>query len=88
MRGCGWHKLAVVRVFSRRDAGICEQVAEGTILLLKFEQIEPLGRWFGGRLAETVREGAMLAADAVVPVPNQARPIGGQATSGTSGQPS
>lgn len=40
------------------------------ILLLKFEQIEPLGNWFAQRLAELVQsEGIALAADVVVPVP-------------------
>jgi competence protein ComFC len=40
------------------------------ILLLKFEQIEPLGAWFAKRLAELVsNEGTALAADVVVPVP-------------------
>src|SRR5260370_22314921 len=40
------------------------------ILLLKFEQIEPLGAWFAERLAELVNaEGAALTADVVVPVP-------------------
>jgi ComF family protein len=40
------------------------------ILLLKFEQIEPLGAWFAERLAEVVSaEGDRLAADVVVPVP-------------------
>ena len=40
------------------------------ILLLKFEQIEPLGVWFAERLAEMVKsEGALFAADVVVPVP-------------------
>ena len=40
------------------------------ILLLKFEQIEPLGEWFAERLAELVKaEGDRLAADVVVPVP-------------------
>lgn len=40
------------------------------ILLLKFEQIEPLGRWFAERLAEVVQsERDRLAADVVVPVP-------------------
>jgi predicted amidophosphoribosyltransferase len=37
------------------------------ILLLKFEQIEPLGAWFAERLAELVKaEGEALAADVVV----------------------
>lgn len=40
------------------------------ILLLKFEQIEPLGAWFADRLAEVVRsEADRLRADVVVPVP-------------------
>ena len=40
------------------------------ILLLKFEEIEPLGAWFAKRLAELVNaEGAALTADVVVPVP-------------------
>jgi ComF family protein len=40
------------------------------ILLLKFEQIEPLGAWFAERLAELVQgEAEKLAADVVVPVP-------------------
>ena len=40
------------------------------ILLLKFEQIEPLGGWFAERLTELVNaEGDRLAADVVVPVP-------------------
>ena len=49
------------------------------ILLLKFEQIEPLGRWFAERVAEVVKaEGDRLAADVVVPVPlHGAREQGG-----------
>jgi predicted amidophosphoribosyltransferase len=40
------------------------------ILLLKFEQIEPLGAWLAERLAELVKEEPdLLAADLVVPVP-------------------
>lgn len=40
------------------------------ILLLKHEQIEPLGKWFANRLAEVVRrEGPRMGADIVVPVP-------------------
>jgi len=42
------------------------------ILLLKFEQMEPLGAWFAERLAEVVNsEADRLAADVVVPVPLQ-----------------
>ena len=40
------------------------------ILLLKFEQIEPLGAWFGERLAEVVENDRdRFAADIIVPVP-------------------
>ena len=40
------------------------------ILLLKFEQMEPLGTWFAERLAEvTSSERDRFAADVVVPVP-------------------
>lgn len=40
------------------------------ILLLKFEQIEPLGVWFAERLAEVMEsERDRLAADVIVPVP-------------------
>jgi ComF family protein len=38
------------------------------ILLLKFERVEPLGRWFAARLAEIATREA-LQADIVVPVP-------------------
>ena len=38
------------------------------IILLKFEQIEPLGRWFADRLRLIARQGQMDA-DVVVPVP-------------------
>jgi competence protein ComFC len=38
------------------------------IMLLKFERVEPLGRWFAERLAEVARRES-IAADAVVPVP-------------------
>ena len=41
-----------------------------TIVILKFERIEPLGAWFADRLAEVVeREKDVLQADVVVPVP-------------------
>jgi competence protein ComFC len=40
------------------------------ILLLKFEQIEPLGAWFSERLAEMANaDTTLLSADVVVPVP-------------------
>ena len=38
------------------------------IMLLKFERVEPLGRWFAERLSEVARRDAM-SMDIVVPVP-------------------
>ncbi|MGC1482441.1 MAG: ComF family protein [Candidatus Acidiferrum sp.] len=53
-----------------RSYGIYEEPLVRAILLLKWERIEPLGRWFAERLAEIAkREGETLAADIVVPVP-------------------
>lgn len=53
-----------------RSYGIYDGALVRSILLLKWEQLEPLGAWFAERLAELVRrEGAILAADVVVPVP-------------------
>lgn len=53
-----------------RSYGIYEGALVDAILLLKWERIDPFGRWFGERLASLVRrEGEILAADVVVPVP-------------------
>src|SRR6266550_2114343 len=53
-----------------RSFAVYEDAVVRAILLLKFEQIEPLGGWFAERLAELVKaEGDRLAADVVVPVP-------------------
>ncbi len=53
-----------------RSFALYENAVVRAILLLKFEQIEPLGAWFAGRLAEMVSaEGAAMAGDVVVPVP-------------------
>ncbi len=53
-----------------RSFALYENAVVRAILLLKFEQIEPLGTWFAARLAEVVStEGVTLAADVVVPVP-------------------
>jgi ComF family protein len=53
-----------------RSFGLYENALVRAILLLKFEQIEPLGAWFAQRLAELVNlEAERLAADVVVPVP-------------------
>lgn len=53
-----------------RSFALYEEAVVRAILLLKFEQIEPLGAWFAERLAELVSaDGERLAADVVVPVP-------------------
>ena len=53
-----------------RSFALYEEAVVRAILLLKFEQIEPLGSWFAERLTELVSaEGAALAVDVVVPVP-------------------
>ena len=53
-----------------RSFAIYEGLLVNAILLLKFEQMEPLGAWFAERLAELVQtQPGKLAADVVVPVP-------------------
>ena len=53
-----------------RSFSIYEGALVQAILLLKFEQIEPLGAWFAERLAEVARTaGKVLTADVIVPVP-------------------
>jgi len=53
-----------------RSFAVYEGALVRAILLLKFEQIEPLGAWFAERLAELANaEPDALAADVVVPVP-------------------
>ncbi|MGB4785973.1 MAG: double zinc ribbon domain-containing protein, partial [Candidatus Acidiferrum sp.] len=58
-----------------RSFAMYEGALVGAILLLKFEQIEPLGAWFAERLAEVVKgQGSALVADVVVPVPLHRQP--------------
>jgi len=53
-----------------RSYGMYEGALARAILMLKFEEMQPLGGWFGARLAEIVaQEGEAMAADVVVPVP-------------------
>jgi predicted amidophosphoribosyltransferase len=53
-----------------RSFALYEGAVVRAILLLKFEQIEPLGAWFAERLVDLVAaESDALAADVVVPVP-------------------
>jgi competence protein ComFC len=64
---CGNRTYAFDRA---RSLALYDRALVQAILLLKFEQIEPLGAWFAGRLAELVNaEGSKLSADVVVPVP-------------------
>ncbi|HTF26239.1 MAG TPA: hypothetical protein VK937_20380 [Candidatus Limnocylindria bacterium] len=54
----------------REAIAVHEDAVVRAILLLKLEQIEPLGEWFAEGLAELVKaEGGRLAADVMVPVP-------------------
>jgi competence protein ComFC len=53
-----------------RSVGFYEGTLARAILLLKHEEIEPLGKWFAERLSEVVRkEGERMSADAIVPIP-------------------
>jgi predicted amidophosphoribosyltransferase len=66
-RACQMKTYAFERA---RSFGVYENELVRAILLLKWERIEPLGRWFADRLVEVVRpEGAAMEADLVVPVP-------------------
>lgn len=53
-----------------RSLGVYQGALARAILMLKFEEMHPLGEWFAGRLAELAkREGEAMEADVVVPVP-------------------
>jgi ComF family protein len=53
-----------------RSLTIYDETAVSAILILKYERLEPLARWFARRLAELARsQGQGFAADIVVPVP-------------------
>jgi ComF family protein len=72
--GIDLDRLLWIRGFVVPNPGLCRDLNQRAlvqaILLLKYEQIEPLGAWFAERLAEVVKEqGSALAADVVVPVP-------------------
>ncbi|HUJ94545.1 MAG TPA: ComF family protein [Terriglobales bacterium] len=57
--------------FSRaRNLGVYQGALARAIVMLKFEEMEPLGTWFAHRLAELAKlEGEAMEADVVVPVP-------------------
>ena len=53
-----------------RSFAVYKDALVQAILLLKFEQVGPLGVWFADQLADVARSGgSALAADVVVPVP-------------------
>jgi competence protein ComFC len=53
-----------------RSFGLYEGNLARAIVLLKHEEIEPLGRWFASRLVQVVhKESERMTADAIVPVP-------------------
>jgi predicted amidophosphoribosyltransferase len=53
-----------------RSFGFYEEALARAIVLLKYEEITPLGKWFAQRLAQLAKkEAERMAADAIVPVP-------------------
>jgi competence protein ComFC len=53
-----------------RSYGYYQGTLSRAVVLLKHEQIEPLGRWFATKLTEVVRaQGERMKADVIVPVP-------------------
>jgi len=65
--GCQRHRFAFQLA---RSYGLYEGPLARAIVLLKHEQIEPLGAWFARRLVEVVqKEAERLTADVIVPVP-------------------
>jgi ComF family protein len=61
----GLYDFDFARSYAPYDA-----VASRAILMLKYEQVLPLGAWFAQKLAESIRANpAAFAADVVVPVP-------------------
>ena len=67
---CGACRRGLYAFERARSFGIYDEGLTKAILLLKFEEMEPLAMWFSRRLADLVRaEGETLAADVVVPVP-------------------
>jgi len=54
-----------------RSVAIYQDQLVRALLMLKYQRMEPLGKWFAGRMAEVARRGgeAFAAVDIVVPVP-------------------
>jgi len=68
---CERHRFAFLQA---RSFGLYEGELIRAILLLKYEQIEPLGVWFAQQLERVVRrEGEKMVGDLIVPVPLHAQ---------------
>ncbi|HLZ10962.1 MAG TPA: ComF family protein [Candidatus Acidoferrum sp.] len=67
---CSACRLETYAFERARSYLLYEEHAIRALLLLKFERIDPLAKWFAERLAEIyTKNKAMLEADVVVPVP-------------------
>ena len=66
---CGACRLGTFRFARARSVFRYEDVVVRAVVMLKFEDMEPLAEWFAERLAETVRQTGLAEADLVVPVP-------------------
>ncbi len=67
---CAACRLETYSFDCARSFAIYENKIVRAIVLLKFDRIDPLAKWFASTLAEIYREnGAILEADVVVPVP-------------------
>lgn len=66
---CSACRLETYAFDRARSFAIYENEIIRAIVLLKFERIDPLAKWFASRLAEIYRENEAIVADIVVPVP-------------------
>jgi ComF family protein len=67
---CRLCRLGVYAFTRARSYGVYEDAMVRAVVLLKYEPIVPLARWFANRLAEVFRrEAESLQADLLVPVP-------------------
>ncbi|HET9801821.1 MAG TPA: ComF family protein [Candidatus Acidoferrum sp.] len=67
---CSACRLETYAFDRARSFAIYEKEIVRAVLLLKFDRIDPLAKWFATRLAEIYRQKEwILAADVVVPVP-------------------
>src|ERR1043166_8396554 len=66
---CGACRLQTFRFDRARSVFRYEELVVRAVVMLKFEEMEPLADWFADRLVEAVRRAGMERADVVVPVP-------------------